>query len=55
MLAWRAQIALLKSNKASTSISPKYVDFADIFFKDLVVELLKYTKINDYTINLIKE
>lgn len=51
----RAQIAPLKADKALTSIPPKYANFLDIFFKDLAVKLLKYTIINDHTINLVKD
>lgn len=50
---YKAQIALLKSDKAPTAIPSKYTDFADVFFADLAVELLEDTGINDYTIELI--
>lgn len=48
---WKAQIILLKANKAFISIPPEYVDFINVFLKDLVAELPKHFKINDYTIN----
>ena len=51
---WRAQIALLKADEAFISILPKYINFADIFLKDLVAKLLEATKINDHSIDLIK-
>ena len=46
---------MIKADKTSTSVSPKYTDFADVFFKDLAIELLEHTKINDHTINLIED
>ena len=46
-----AQIVLLKANETLVSISIKYTNFINVFSKDLVDELLEYTKINDYTID----
>ena len=51
---WKAQIALLKADKTLISVSPEYIDFADIFSKDPVTKLLKYIEINNHAINLIK-
>lgn len=34
-------------------IFTKYSDFFNIFFLDSIVKLLKYTKINNYSINLL--
>lgn len=51
----RAQIVFLKANKASTFVSFKYADFADVFSRNLVAKLSKHSGINDYIINLIKD
>ena len=40
-------------NKTPNSIFLKYSDFANIFFPELAIALFKYTKINDYAIELI--
>lgn len=45
----------MKADEAPTSVLCKYTDFADIFFKDLVDELLEYTEINNYVIELVKD
>ena len=45
---------MLKANKAIVFIKTKYVEFADIYSKDLVAKLPKYIKINNHAINLIK-
>lgn len=37
----------------STTIFPKYSNFADVFFLNLVAELSEYTEINIHAINLI--
>lgn len=52
--SFRAQIAFLKANKDLTSNLSKYINFANIIFKDLTVKLLEHTRINDYAIDLIK-
>ena len=49
----KPQIADLIAGKAFTKISNKYIDFADIFFPDLVSKLLRHTGINDYAIKLV--
>lgn len=54
-LLYRAQIAVLKTDKTSISILSKYSDFAGVFFKKLVAKLLEYIKINNYTIDLIEK
>ena len=51
---WRAQIGLLKADETPTSIPPEYVDFTNIFSKDLVVKLPKHIGMNDHAINLIE-
>lgn len=53
-LLYISQIAFLKANKTLTCMLFKYTKFAEIFFKDLVAELPKHTKINDHAIDLIK-
>lgn len=49
-LTWEAQIILLLTEKVTVLV--KYLDFANIFSKKLVVELIKYSDINKYLINL---
>lgn len=49
----RAQIALLKVDKALTIILPKYFVFANIFSSELAVELLKHMEIKNYIMNLV--
>lgn len=51
----RAQIVLLKAHETLTAILSKYVDFADIFFLDLTIELLEYTRISNYAIEFIND
>ncbi len=50
----RAQIVYLKV-ETSTKVLSEYNDFADIFLPKLIVKLLKNTKINDYTIELVDD
>ena len=50
----RAHIAYLKTNEISTFVLSKYVNFTDVYSKNLIVKLSEYTKINDHIINLIK-
>lgn len=50
----RAQIALLIQNKAPTMVPSKYIDFTNIFFPNLRVELSKHTRINNHAINLVE-
>ena len=47
-------LAVLQKNKALTKIPLEYVDYVDVFFLDLVMELSKNTGINEYTIKLIE-
>lgn len=47
---WQTQIALLFIKKFL--ILNKYFDFVNIFLKKSTTKLLKYLKINKYTINL---
>ena len=51
----KAQIAYLKANEASTKVSIKSTDFADVFLLKLAIELLKHMKINNYTILLVDD
>lgn len=41
-------MAILKVDKIFTYVISKYIDFVDVFFKHLVVELLEHTRINNY-------
>ena len=43
------------TNEAPTSIPIKYSNFADVFFLELALEIFEYTRINNYTIELIDE
>ena len=47
-------ITKLGIKKVFKSVLVKYLDFLDIFFKELAVELLKYLGINKYIIDLKK-
>ena len=49
----RPQISGLIAEKASTKVSAKYSDFADVFSPDLASELPKHTEINDHAIELV--
>ena len=49
----RSLIASLIIEKTPTKVPNKYVDFADIFFLDLVSKLPKHTRINNYAIKLV--
>ena len=49
----KAQVSDLIAEEASTKVSAKYSDFADVFFPDLMSELPKHTGINDHTIELV--
>ena len=51
----KAQIAYLKIDKAFTKVFSKYANFVDIFSPKLVVELPKYTRINNHAIKLIND
>ena len=49
----RPQISDLIVEEAATKVPTEYSDFIDVFFPDLASELLKYTGINDHTIELV--
>ena len=51
----RAQIAALVANKALTSISTKYSDFADVFSLELASKLPEHTGINNNAIKLVDD
>lgn len=42
-------------DEALTSMFSKYIDFANIFSKDLAAKLLQYIRINNHTINLFED
>lgn len=46
------QIAVSKQNEVSVKVSPKYADYADVFFLNLAIELSENTCINKYAIKL---
>ena len=47
-----SQISGLIAEKASTKISAKYLNFADVFSLDLATKLFEHTEINAHTIDL---
>ena len=49
----RSQIFGLIVKEAPIKVSAKYLDFADIFSLDLLSQLSKYTRINNYTMKLV--
>ena len=51
----RAQIAYLETDKAFIKIPSKYANFADVFSPKLAIKLLKHTKINNHTIELVDD
>lgn len=51
----KAQIALVKADKAFTSVPPKYAKFADIFSKYLATKWSEDTGINNDIIELIED
>ncbi len=50
-----AQIARLKADETFAKVLSKYADFADVFIPNLTTKLLKYTRINNYTIELVDD
>ncbi len=52
-LAREAQIAALQIDKTSTKVPAEYLDYANIFFSDLAIELPENISINEYAIKLI--
>ena len=50
-----AKIVVLVANKASILIFIEYSNFANIFFPELALEFSKYTRINDYAIELVND
>ena len=48
----KAQIALLKAQKASVSVPAEYLDFPNVFSEEFAVVLSEYTEITTYAINL---
>ena len=51
----QAQVKALLFDKAFTKIPTKYSNYNNILFVENVVELLKNTEINKYTIELEKD
>ena len=51
----KAQNAHLKADEASIKVLNEHVDFADIFFLKLAIELSKYIRINDHAIKLVND
>lgn len=51
----RTQIAYLKADAGPIKVLSKYANILDIFSPKLVVELPKYTRINNHTIKLIND
>ena len=53
LLDVRPQISSLIAKEAPSKVLAEYADFADVFFPDLVSEVLKHTRINDHAIELV--
>lgn len=51
----QAQIRLLLTEKALVKVLSKYLDYADVFSFNFIIELLKKTSINKNAIELIKD
>ena len=49
----KAQIAYLKVDKVSTKVSNEYANFVDVFLPKLAIELPKYMRIKNHTIELV--
>ena len=50
----QVQVSLLLTDKALTKVLPKYLDYADVFFFNLAIELPKNTGINEHAIALVE-
>lgn len=50
---WQAQVSILLFVDVYTTVPDKYTKFVDIFSPNLVAQLLKHMKINNYAIKLI--
>lgn len=48
-----AQLAYLKMDEGFVQVRSKYADFVDVFSLKFVIELSKYTRINNYLIELV--
>lgn len=46
----KAKTISLKADDGFISVSSKYADFVEVFFKDLTAKLLEHTRINNHTI-----
>lgn len=51
-LECKAQITLLQAEKASVSVSAKYLDFTNVFSEKVAAVLPEHTEINTYAIDL---
>lgn len=51
---WQTQIVSLIVDKPFISVFFKYTNFINIFSKDLAAKLLKYIRINNHAIDLVK-
>ena len=54
-LSYQAEIRLLLADKAPTKIPSKYLDYADIFLFDLIIELVENTGMNKHAIKLVED
>lgn len=50
-----AQIAILPQDKIPTKFLFQYFDYANVFFSDLAIKLLKNISINEYGIKLVED
>lgn len=51
----QAQLELILVDKASIKVLPKYLDYANIFLFNYIIELFENISINEYAIKLIKD
>ena len=49
-----AQVGLLLVDKAPVEVPHKYLNYADVFLFDLLMELLENTDMNEHAIKLVK-
>lgn len=51
----RAQIALLIANKVLVEVLGKFIEYIDVFSKEVATKLLKHIEINNHSIDLKKD
>lgn len=51
----KVQFIFLLANKVAINILFKYINFMNVFFLEYVTNLIKYTLINNHTIDLVDD